>query len=64
MEINLFKSEVYKVRPYLELYSKKTNKSFRKYFDTEFERDKFVRKLRYSHNLIVLEKGDDYSGAY
>lgn len=40
---------------YLDLYVVKTKKVFRKYFDTEFERDKFKRKLRYSKNIIVKE---------
>lgn len=38
---------------YLDLYVVKTKKVFRKYFDTEFERDKFRRKLKYSKNIIV-----------
>ena len=42
---------------YLELYVIDTKKIFKKYFDTEFERDKFARKLRYSKNLKVINKG-------
>ena len=38
----------------LKLYDITTNKVFTKYFDTEFERDKFVRKLRFSKKLFVL----------
>lgn len=38
---------------YLELYVIKKGYSFIKYFDTEFAKDKFKRKLRYSKNLIV-----------
>lgn len=34
-------------RLYLELYVIDTKKIFKKYFDTEFERDKFKRKLRF-----------------
>lgn len=45
------------MKPYLILGNIKTRKSFRKFFDTEFERDKFERKLRYSNKLVVLEKG-------
>lgn len=44
-------------RPYLELYVIDTKKVFKKYFDTEFERDKFARKLRYSKKLIAISKG-------
>lgn len=42
---------------YLELYVIDTKKIFKKYFDTEFERDKFARKLRYSKNLKVISRG-------
>ena len=38
---------------YLDLYVVKTKKVFRKYFNTEFERDKFRRKLRYSKNIMI-----------
>lgn len=40
---------------------KTTGKEFYKYFDTEFERDKFIRKLRYSKKLILI---DDYIEDY
>lgn len=33
----------------------KTEKKFYKYFDTEFERDKFLRRLRYSKRLILID---------
>lgn len=39
---------------YLDLYVIKTEKTFRKYFDTEFERDKFRRKLKYSKRIKVV----------
>lgn len=45
------------MKPYLDLADIKTRRSFRKFFETEFERDKFERKLRYSNKLFVLEKG-------
>lgn len=45
------------MKPYLELYVIDTKKVFKKYFETEFERDKFVRKLRYSKKLIAIRKG-------
>ena len=32
-----------------------TNKQFFKYFDTEFEMDKFKRKLRYSKKIMLIE---------
>ena len=33
-----------------------TNKKFYKYFDTEFERDKFARKLRYSKKIFIIKE--------
>ena len=39
---------------YLELIDLKTLKVFKKYFETEFDRDKFARKLRYSKKLKVI----------
>jgi hypothetical protein len=45
---------------YLELIDLKTMKTFKKYFDTEFERDKFIRKLRYSNKISVIGKGEEY----
>lgn len=33
-----------------------TGKSFYKYFDTEYEKQKFIAKLKYSKKLIVLDK--------
>lgn len=40
---------------YLILFDKTTNKTFKKIFDTEFEKDKFRRKLLYSKKLIIKE---------
>lgn len=45
---------------YLKLLDLKTNKTFKKYFETEFLRDKFIRKLKYSNRLKVLEIGGYY----
>ena len=39
---------------YLEIYNFKTGKTFKKYFHTEFDKDKFKRKLKYSQNLKVV----------
>lgn len=38
---------------YLILYDKKNQKVFKKYFNTEYEKDKFKRKLQYSERLVV-----------
>lgn len=43
---------------YLVLYDLKTEKIFKKYFDTEFERDKFKRKLKYSKRIKVVLTND------
>ena len=39
----------------LKLRDLTTGKEFYKEFETEFERDKFKRKLKYSKKLIVVE---------
>lgn len=43
---------------YLELLDVTTMKTFKKYFETEFERDKFARKLRFSNKLFVVSKSE------
>jgi hypothetical protein len=45
---------------YLILISLKTSKTFKKYFDTEFERDKFIRRSRFFTNLKVYDIGEEY----
>lgn len=51
---------------YLELRNMKNGKTFKKYFNTEFEKDKFKRKLKFSNNLKVISDpmaemiGDSY----
>lgn len=45
---------------YLVLLDLKTMKTFKKYFKTEFLRDKFIRKLKFSKRLKVLEIGGYY----
>lgn len=44
-----------KSKLYLLLMDLTTNKQFFKYFETEFEMDKFKRKLRYSKKLMLIE---------
>ena len=48
-----------KKKIYLLLYNKETHKQFFKYFNTEFEKDKFKRKLYYSKKLLVIEDSSD-----
>lgn len=40
---------------YLLLFDITTRKEFFKYFETEFEMDKFKRKLKYSKKLFIIE---------
>lgn len=40
---------------YLLLQRLDDGKRFFKYFETEFEMDRYKRKLRYSTNLMVVE---------
>lgn len=44
---------------YLILFDKITRKTFTKYFKTEFEKDKFARKLDYSNKLYIIEDSKD-----
>ena len=44
---------------YLVLYNKISKKQFTKYFNTEYEKDKFKRKLKFSKNLIIIEDSQD-----
>lgn len=44
---------------YLVLYNRETKQKWIKYFDTEFEKDKFKRKLRFSNKIFVIEDSSD-----
>lgn len=44
-----------KTKLYLLLQDITTHKQFFKYFETEYEMDKFKRKLRFSNKLMVIE---------
>ena len=44
-----------KTKLYLLLQDITTNKKFFKYFETEYEMDKFKRKLRFSNKLMLIE---------
>lgn len=45
---------------YLDLLNLDNMKVFRKYFDTEFDRDKFERKLGYSKRIKVIGRDESY----
>lgn len=50
---------------YLELYDITTKKTFKKYFDSEYEMDKFIRKLEYSRKLMIIKDSrEDYKWLY
>lgn len=44
---------------YLILYDREKKIQFPKYFNTEFEMDKFLNKLPYIKNLILIEDSRD-----
>ena len=44
---------------YLLIQCIESHKQFFKYFDTEYEMDKFKRKLKYSKKLILIEDSRD-----
>ena len=48
-----------KSKIYLVIYNRETNKQFVKYFETEFEKDKFKRKLHFSKRLFIIEDSTD-----
>lgn len=48
-----------KSKIYLVLYNIETKKQFTKYFETEFEKDKFKRKLHFSKRIIIIEDSTD-----
>ena len=43
----------------IKLLNIKTSKIFIKEFQTEFEKDKFIRKLRYAKNIILINDHKD-----
>ena len=45
---------------FLELIDLSTLKIFKKKFKTEWERNKFERKLKYSKKIKVIGRGYDY----
>lgn len=44
-----------KSKLYLLLQNIETKKQFFKYFETEYEMDKFKRKLRWSTKIMIIE---------
>lgn len=46
---------------YIRLYDLEKNKEFIRHFDTEFEKEKFKRKLKFSRKLMIIEENDTES---
>lgn len=44
-----------KSKYYLLIMDLRTNKQFFKYFETEYEMDKFKRRIKYSEKLMIIE---------
>ena len=44
---------------YLVLYNKEKRYTYTKYFDTEYQMDKFIRRMYYFKNLILIEDSRD-----
>lgn len=49
---------------YLYLWDTLSDKKFFKYFDTEYEMDKFKRKLQFSKKLVILEDSREMMLSY
>lgn len=43
----------------LTIYSKKLKRTFTKYFDTEFEKDKYKRRIPHIKDWILIEDSTD-----
>lgn len=49
---------------YLIIYNIETNKSFIKYFDDKYEKNKMKEKIKWSKKLFVIEDSDDIKFTY
>ena len=48
------------MRFYCLMVNVSTLSTFKKYFDTEFERDKYIRRSVYFKKIRLLEFGEEY----
>lgn len=48
------------MRFYCLMVNVSTFNTFKKYFNTEFERDKYIRRSRYFKKIRLLEFGEEY----
>ena len=44
---------------FLVLYNIETGRSFTKYFECEYDKDKFKRKIKFSKKIFVIEDSTD-----
>ena len=44
---------------WLVIYNINSKKQFTKYFDTEYEKDKYKRKIKHISNLLIVEDSTD-----
>lgn len=44
---------------FLVIMNKETKRVFTKYFETEYEKDKFKRRMYYMKNLLLIEDSTD-----
>lgn len=49
---------------YLVIYSKKLKRNFTKYFETEWEKDKYKRKIHFIDDWILIEDSEDINWNY
>ena len=49
---------------YLLLMNTETKRTWYKYFETEFEKDKYKRKVKYIKNLMIIEDSSDMNWGY
>ncbi len=49
---------------YLLIMDLRTNKQFFKYFETEYEMDKFKRRIKYSNKLMIIEDSRELNMNY
>ena len=49
---------------YLVIYNKKLKRTFTKYFETEWEKDKYKRKIRFICDWILIEDSTDINWNY
>ena len=52
------------IKIWLTIYSKKLKRNFTKYFDTEWEKEKYKRKIHFVNDWILIEDSSDINWNY